>query len=213
MTRVSCIALSLICLGAPLCVWAQELPPAQTQGLSALLRDLSVPDMENIAKAQQAILDYRNQLIAGLQEIIVKQGNQRSDSVRAAMQLLGAFRSVEAIPVLVEHVGYPMSVRSLVVTSQSDLGFSRADPLRAFTAARALVDIGEPCIPAIMERLAARDEVCDRYACLLVLVHLKTTQEVEAMLHLAADSEKDPRRQGRFNTCVALIAKLPQEMP
>ena len=213
MTRVSRIALSLICLGAPLCVWAQGPPPAQTEMVNALLRDLSTPDMEAIPKAQQAILDYRNQVIAGLQEIVVKEGNQRSDSVRAAIQLLGAFRSVEAIPVLVEHVGYPMSVRSIAVTSQSDLGFSRSDPLRAFIAVRALVDIGEPCIPAIMAKLAATDEVCDQYACLLVLVHLKTTQEVESMLHLAADSEKDPRRQGRFNGCVSLLGKLPQEMP
>ena len=109
---------------------------------------------------------------------VVSDAKYASDfpTVKAAMSTLGDIRATEAIDVLVSHIGFP----GVGVEDDEDtippIAEGRISPLaiptpieRRLPAVGALVNIGEPCIDAVIEKIGTTDSGTERHACVAVL--------------------------------------------
>lgn len=154
-------------------------------------------DHKKREEAQHQILQSRSATIEQLIQIIKGAPKKRSDddSVIRAMKLLGEMRAVEAIDVLTELIAFPY-VRPW---QQVDAIFSPADASatidKGYPAAAALVKIGKPCIPSIIDRSATSSYgITERGISLSVLLRLCTYEETERLLRSGIAKEKDPVR-------------------
>jgi hypothetical protein len=89
-------------------------------------------------------------------------------------------------------------------------GFWWDKPLEG-TPQYALLQIGEPCAPALVETIAESDSANTRGACLQVLVQLHDWAEVAALLHNATVKERDQVRVRRLKEALATLGEMPPE--
>jgi len=144
--------------------------------------------------------------------------------IDASVNVLGEMRSVEAVPILAAMIGFPrvipedipaglhrawgayngsliMSVR-LIETWEDDIG--------RYSAASALVKIGEPCIPAVIEQLMGYQTI---HPCLLVLVGLRGAEGTEALLTQLLEETADEKKKARYAITLEYLRKGMVKVP
>jgi ATP-dependent helicase YprA (DUF1998 family) len=101
------------------------------------------------------------------------------------METLGMLRAVEGIDVLTEHIAFPMHPETWDVTARRTSGYAtKVAPgyehrlAERFPAVRALIEIGEPCIPQVIAKLGETDLAVVGH--LTVALDISLEQEVEA---------------------------------
>ena len=120
------------------------------------------------------------------------------------MELLGEMRAVEAVDLLTDLIAFPVS-RPWQRYSINPLSDTARTIDKGLPAAAALVKIGEPSIPAIIEKSTNGQYWVNEVGVgLRVLLRLRTYAEVDALFRSALDKEEDPIRarylRGRLHT-------------
>lgn len=131
---------------------------------------------------------------------IVSDAEYASDfpTVKAAMSTLGDIRATEAIEVLVSHIGFP----EVGVEDDEDTisPLAIATPIeRRLPAVPALVNIGEPCIDGVFEKIATSDFDLERRACVAVLRGLSgpsVRARIEQAIQTAPEKKREALKMG-----------------
>ncbi len=164
------------------------------------LRDLESHERGTRDGAVESILQDRSELIKRLIPLIdpANAGKYPELTRRAAAFLLGEFRGVEAIPVLAKALADPELERTS----------SDGSPYDFWTVFAALIRIGRPAIPAMIENIETSDNELLRQKSMLVvggilggkrrLLELLTKLEQRALKKQSANREALRRiREGR----------------
>ncbi len=197
----------LLCIGS-----------AQSQPNEAAVRRLLSDDETTREQAKQELFAARTDLISQLISIVDNEQNQqtRRESVRAAMFILGEMRALEAVDVLVTCVAFPYvlpsgeepaSVRVTIARRTHLLG---SGPLDERPAIEALVKIGEPCLKAIIGKLATTYDVREQAACIRVLIELRERDAASAMLGDAIAQETDLKKRERLHNSLDMLLSIGQ---
>jgi len=172
-------------------------------------------DGKEIYEAQNELFTARKDLIGQLINIVKDKQNRlrRRASVRAAMFILGEMRAVEAVQVLVDHIGFPQvyeyTGESIPVDAEGGMlhrgikGFQKTYP-----AVKALIKIGEPCFSDLISKLSSTDHMTEKKACLGVLVGLRQRDSVIEMLKDAIKKETDTQKKDRLQSSLDLLAQM-----
>ena len=154
-----------------------------------------------------AITAKRKEVVSALVDLIRDAGNlqDRPESVAAAVRLLGELRAAEGVEAIVGVMKHRANSNGSVTRLP---GFWWDKPLEG-TPEYALIQIGEPCVPALIETLASSDEI--RGGCLCVLVHLHSRAEVASLLHEAVVREPDQERLRRLMNALSALGEMPPE--
>ncbi len=171
---------------------------------AALIRDL----IESIKMHQAELRELHDPIRAG----------NRLLGIEASINVLGEMRAVEAIPILAEMISFPRVIHDDVpkelhrvwrLYSRPPGGVlhvidSWEDDIARHPAARALVKIGEPGIPAVVEQLMGYQTI---HPCLLVLVGLRGQDGAEALLTERLEKTTDEKVKKRYEITLEYLRK------
>lgn len=172
-------------------------------------------DGAEVKQARDELVAARKVLVGDLVAIIKEKKNRlrKRASVEAAMFILGEMRAVEAVQVLVDHIGFPQvyeyTGESIPVDAEGGMlhrgikGFQKTYP-----AVKALIKIGEPCLSDLISKLSSTDHMTEEKACLGVLVGLRQRDSVIEMLKDAIKKETDTKKKDRLQSSLDLLAQM-----
>lgn len=175
-------------------------------------------DGAEVKQARDELVAARKVLVGDLVAIIKEKKNRlrKRASVEAAMFVLGEMRAVEAVEVLVDHIGFPYVHEGGGYAPLEVEGGMWHKGLkgigRIYAAAQALIKIGEPCIESIMNKLSVTEGMNERLACFGVLVDLKGEATGQSMLKDAIEGETESKKKERLQRSLEFWLKIPQEM-
>jgi len=208
--RVSLLTLGLVCLTLPVRIHAEQ------RGMEGPLAALLSQDRNLVQTAKSELLAARAEEVSALIAIVANDENlvTRSESVGAAMFVLGKMRAIEAAETLAANVAFPdvlpgraEYLKARVRRPAYPLGHL---PLSRRPAAEALVNIGEPSLPAVIEKLATTGNVTEQVACLQVLHELRGDDSARALEHALACQE-DPKKRERLRNSLEFLFRIKWE--
>ena len=182
------------------------------------VKQLVSEDPNEARQAAADLLAARRGRIDQLRGIIADLDNRskRRYAVHYAMAVLGKMRALEAIDTLVDHIAFPLvnpgapAGLPLIVGTKQLGGWNRG----MFPAAKALIEIGHPCVPRVFDRLRSTDNVAEQGGCLAVLVALKGGKKgVSKMLKGELSQETRPKRSQRLRSALNLLPRLRGALP
>lgn len=155
---------------------------------------------EAVAQAK-ALVAQRAALIPKLVATIDNEAifKDHPDEAKAIVAVLGDLQAAEAVPILVEHLGFEPH------PSFHLPGFPD------FPCAVALAKIGAPAADAVVKQLAADDRAS--FTVLEVLARIDGRGLAAARLSLAATRQLDPARQKRLEAAAELAKHLFENVP
>lgn len=190
----------LLILGIVFAGSAATLLAAESTRPMKTVRDKTVrmllSDFKTQEKAKKQILEERKKTISELTAIVADPENHvyRSESVRKAMSCLGELRALEGIEVLVTYIGFPWVHHPDAGEYPGPAVGGRNSPghpiERLLPAIPALINIGEPCIDAVIRKLCTTDNVLEHKACVAVLKNLEQHPSVREKLERAIKQGK-----------------------
>lgn len=145
---------------------------------------------------------------------------QRKDTsiVVAAISALGDVGGAEAVQVLVDNIAcpwvgapLPAGVKDIPMPPMFiDMHIMGTGGLLfdAFPAAKALVRIGDTCIPQVLAKLAGTDDPTVRNACLDLLIELKTRAQVKSLIEAKRDSARSSEDVRRLQLALTMLPGL-----
>jgi len=169
------------------------------------IMSLLADDRDVRVKAQLQIANERAAMVAWLTAIIDDPENHRNRpaSVIIAMDTLGAIHAVEAVDILIQHIAFPV-VRhpkdGYVTERRSSASIPRIpfggeqDFVEKCAAVKALIAIGDSCVPQVVTTLVETDHAWEVYACHAVLRRLAERPTVRETLEAAARDAADQKR-------------------
>ena len=168
-----------------------------------------------------AVPDAPSPEVARLAEVINDPIAQRDSpaEVLAAISALGDLGGPDGVGALAANIAYPFVLADLPpgATAIDDAGaliemgmFGPDGRLnkRAFPAVKALVRIGDVCIPDVLHKLVVADYADERNACLDVLVELRGHDVVEAMLRNELDSAASDETRRRIMYSLEMLPSI-----
>ena len=130
-----------------------------------------------VRKWKQRTAQEKKRMTSELSRIVADPENHvyQGSSVREAMNILGEFRDLDAIPVLVEYIGFPSQQHPDVGHTPILLTMSQATrPIEeTHPAVPALINIGPSCIDAVIAKISSTDNILEHKACTVVLKKLR----------------------------------------
>lgn len=129
--------------------------PAHGAELAAIEK-IKSPDVDIQQEGLGDILNFRRETIAGLMMILETGqrvgGYPEQSSIIASINALGELRAIAAVPLLIEYIGYfPRQSES------SDIPPATSGTMlieKKYVAVGALIEIGNPSIPLLLEEMA-----------------------------------------------------------
>ncbi len=199
---------------------------ADTQPAAAITSDQE----DTRHRAYEEVLRARTEMINILRGVLRdwRLGRANYDSVELSMRLLGKIRAIEAVPELVSLVGLPKVYYVVMAGSangakddngdvyQGDWQIAPQrweDSLDLFPAVGALVAIGEPSIPPVLDKLRVSDDPLEIGPCVGVLVQLKGRTDSGLLLTRTALEEKDEARRSHLVSALTYLAYFPEGGP
>lgn len=135
---------------------------------------------------------------------------QRPDSVRRAIRLLGEMRAAEGVDVLAEHIGFPyLAPFGTPMGGAGGHQFVDKSPEELFPAIDALLEIGEPSVDPILEKIAKTDSGVELNAYVAVLRGLEKRKNVRDRLARMTENAP-PCRQKRLRKAVEWLHDPPK---
>ena len=197
------IVLLTLCVAVLLCIGS-----AQSQPKEPAINRLLSNNASTREEAKQELLTARTDLISQLISIVDSEENHqtRRESVRATMFILGEMRVTEAVSVLVKYVAFADDAPDFTAAGHR-LG---SRPLSQMPAVEALVKIGEPCLKAIIGKLATTYDVREQAACIRVLIELRERDAASAMLVDAIAQETDLKKRERLHNSLDMLLSIGQ---
>lgn len=165
-----------------------------------LVQRLSAADQRTRTQAKRALIEERRTRIQALIRIVERPVKGREPFYgntprNHAIELLGRYRAAEAVSCLADWL-HPREGQDLTRTELMAVPF----------AGYALIRIGLPSVPAVLEELKRRDDpLVVGNPCLRVLVAIKGAEETERLLK--SELEKD-LPEGQRKRLEAALARL-----
>lgn len=183
--------------------------PEEIKDISAVER-LMAKDGQEIAAARNELVASRKRLIGQLIDIIEEQENRSHEktSVQAAMYILGEMRALEAIDVLVGHLGFPFTENEGVIVIHGGMMFRKLeDAGRMYPGVDALIKIGEPCLDAVLAKQKSPVERATPYVAVMVVLRGRdwTAQTLKATM----EEETDIGKKKWLQRSLDVLAKFP----
>ena len=196
------LALLGLCVIAALSVGA-----GQAQGQESAVKRLLSDEATTILQAQEELLAARTDLISQLISVVDSQQNHetRRESVRASMFILGEMRATQAVPVLVKYIAFRDDPSARFAQPHR---FGSGPLEQEGPAVQALVKIGEPCLKAIIGKLATTYHVGEQAACIRVLIELRERDAASAMLVDAIAEEADLKKRERLHNSLDMLLRI-----
>ena len=171
--------------------------------------------------AKKRILEERKKMISELVEMIDDAENHtyRPDTVTKSIETLGETRAVDGIDVLVKYIGYPFVMHPDAGEGAIPEGGGRNRPPVPFRysavkfrypAAKALIHIGTPCIPKVIEKAAETESGHERRVCVAVLRELDPHSRAREAVQKVLDQEKNVLRRQHLQWVRNELAKPPE---
>ncbi len=217
---------------AGLLLWGQVAIAATSEGaiIQETVQLLYSNNRKEAKKAEQELIAQHAALIRDLTESIkmhqVELGKINDPlragdilhGIEASINVLGEMRSVEAITVLTEMISFPQVVPDNIPKNARAAwdGYRQfryslwhaietlEDDLDRHPAAKALVKIGEPCLPAVVEKLMVNQTFHPR---LLVLVGVLGQEGAESLLSRRLDGTTDEKTRKPYEMALEYIRK------
>ncbi|MBD3292360.1 MAG: hypothetical protein GF393_05515 [Armatimonadia bacterium] len=167
------------------------------------VQDLASATGEEALEVARQIIAQREAMIAGLVEQMNEQEDWDRDwgGARYAAFLLGYMRAVEAAPILAQFIDFGH------LFPHGDVrGHVWQGNLYQMPAAWALVQIGEPCLDDVINRVAEGGPAATGSAgsyCVLVLVELRGVEGARVLLSDAIAAEIDAERRKRLRLALS----------
>lgn len=130
------------------------------------------------------------------------------DSVAKAISVLGTSRAVGGIDALVGHIGFPFVKHPQAPDYPLPVGRPGVPLEQLLPAVSALINIGEPCIDAVIAKLSTTDSILERKACTAVLMKLNRQTTIRAKLR-SAIANASPRHQSGLKKALVALADEP----
>lgn len=215
------LIVGVILSGSALTLLATEPPRPMKTGRLKSVRMLLSKNYRTQQQAKQQILAERKKMTSELSAIVADPENHvyRPESVRKAMELLGELRALEGIEVLVTYIGFP-HVHHPDAGEYPDTGGGKNKPVlkgspgeakwlaEQFPAIGALINIGEPCIDAVISKLSTTDHPLEQTACTAVLKHLQQHPSVREKLRQAIPKVL-PRKRAALEKALKALDEQP----
>jgi hypothetical protein len=208
------ITLVCVCGSAVLLLGAarQDESPEVTEGLLS-------KDPAQVNQARDELISARRDLIRQLKHIIEDPNNRayKRSSVRAAMVILGEMRALEAINLLVEHIGWPKLHKPgepffPVAINGGDM-VTTLPSYRRWPAVDALVRIGEPSVDPVFRKLVDIRPEPELKAYLSVLIWLRDREYILSRLNQLLSQATDPDQRVLLEHAVRLVTDAPPVNP
>ena len=188
-----------------------------TRKTSTLERLLS-NDVNVIEEAKDELITTRKHLIDGLIKIVNQKENRikREASVRAAIIVLGEMRAMEAVELLVDNIGFPYVMEPLSEPRPGPpAGMGTIRPglngiQKTYPAIGSLLKIGEPCLNAVINKMASTENVNEQKACLGVLIGLHHRDFIIKMLNDKLNKETVLEKRDRLKNGLNILTKIEQ---
>jgi len=209
-----------LALGALFCAAACAIGAGESQPAAKPLpvEGLLSGDFRVQEETEKALLAWRAETIRRLIEIVddPRIRFNKPDSVRRAIRLLGDMRAVEAAQVLVRNIDFGQVGRKdpdsdIVVDPISGPAVSGVPMQHRYVAVRALLNIGEPVVPEVVDQAARRP--VDLHACALVLCSLKGKETAIHMVEQAIEAQSDPKNKTRLEAFLAKVQAVDEPHP
>lgn len=114
---------------------------------------------------------------------------------RSAIEVLGEYRAVEAVPVLFEHLQY----KAVVGYGSPD---DAASLSKNYPAVGSLIKIGSPSAEKALNRIAVSDDELDRKLCSWMLREIHGEKIGADILRGRAESTQDQIKRKRYSAAV-----------
>jgi len=167
-------------------------------------------DGGEIVAARDELVAARKELIGQLIDIVRDKEKRKNNQagVQAAMHLLGEMRAVEAIEVLVEYLAFPLihNEGTGVTIFGGMLGEGLKDAGRMYPGVDALINIGEPCLDAVVTKLKSPTTVTPYVA---VLAGLRGRDWTVETLKTAMEKETDAEKKQWLKRSLNKLAEIP----
>ena len=166
-----------------------------------LIENLSSADFIVRENAYKKLTAQRQQMISNLLNILKQKGSDPRErmlpefgsSLELTIRLLGEFRAVEAISELIKIIDYAPLLKE-------DLPLDRRYP-----AVRALIEIGDPSIPIVMDELAKTSVPLRSKLCALVIKEIETKDIGEILIENAIKNETDSKRKANLQSVLQYL--------
>ena len=216
------LIVGVILSGSALTLLATEPPRPMKTGRLKSVRMLLSKNYRTQQQAKQQILAERKAMTSELSAIVADPENHvyRAESVRKAMELLGELRALEGIEVLVTYIGFPwVHHPDAGEYPGPPTGGKNKPPLKGspgaskwraeqFPAIGALINIGEPCIDAVITKLSTTDNVLEHRVCTAVLKNLQQHPSVREKLQQAIPKVL-PRKRAALQKALKALDEQP----
>ncbi len=149
------------------------------------------------AEAIQAISQTRQDFISALLPIM--DGNFSADIKRDLAKVLGEYRAVEAVDTLVRNLELELQPRILRgLVKDSDL----------YPISQALIKIGNPAIPALLERIVETDNSALIKRCSKVCVEIEGREVAELVMNRHVEKLITPEAKQRLKQALDALQEV-----
>lgn len=204
LPRRSPIARAMISTVAAVVLGSSAWSNICAQDAASITEQVLSSDAEISQLGLKRALEDQDQTVAALISYFAKHAADPEKRVQnaACIKLLRTFRAVAAIPVLVNNIAYPKTVRNAAgkmvsVPPVLETGaFHGVYSTSQYPVAGALIEIGEPCLGAVIDRALLAESENEQIAFATVLRNLNQPAVQEALL--AAELKADGARKAKI---------------
>jgi hypothetical protein len=158
-------------------------------------------DSPHRGSQMRKLLEQRREFIGKLMEIV--DGSSSNAVRRDAAFLLGAFRAVEAIPVLIKNLDLDDSGSNVRFSHDKELGDRNSLPVSS-----ALQKIGAPAVSALMSKILEVDDAKTVGKCVVICKSIEGREVSKFRLQSMLDREIDPKRKERLGSALRILNDL-----
>ncbi len=171
-----------------------------------VLDELRSSDAGRRFTARRRILEDRKSLISGLIEIVrTAPDDDGAEKVmpglglkRTAIEVLGAYRAEEAVPVLFGALKYRVAAGYGSTGDESNLS-------RNYPAAESLIKIGHPALERTWSRIQISDDPLEQQLCCWILCQIEGKETARRLLDEKAKTRTDRLQKARYEHARALL--------
>jgi hypothetical protein len=169
------------------------------QTIMDVMRKLDALDERSRMKLLAQVDKQRSDLTGSL---LTQLGTSPSSNVQAAaIYLIGRHRLAEGVPELVQRLDFAPERK----------GIPEPEPLwEKYPAMEALITIGRPSIPAVLELLATETKDLRRDLAVKIVRYVEDAGVARFILERAHAAESNPDRKARLKDALTRLEKLPK---
>jgi len=172
-------------------------PFAQPNTNDAIFHSLTSSNFDARLNATVKLDTQRTETI---QKLIAIADSTNSPDIKVfAVVVLGEYRAVEAVPVLLKNLDWDWSRGGIVLSGNEDWA------VRLWPVSSALEKIGVPAVPALMDQIEGTDDAKMIGKCVSICEKIEGADVAQFRLQKALKTETDAQKRARLETALKAI--------